>query len=358
MVLSNLIATLLSLALISLSGCSSSQNGFASKSSKNSNGAASSPLSSEYDHAERFEASFSISQSEQVLDLVWIVDNSGSMREETNHVIANMERFVKSINDMGSVRMAVMASNPALFTAVTSAQNNDAQAHGHLFVDQMVASTNALALLAAASCPVAQMQPQVPQGFICSKAYQYAPTDPVNLNVYANPVAGKLTDFYRPGSIKAFVVVTDDDAIGVNAEMFLRIIEESESIPFKKSDMVFFAFNGHKVNSGPNCNVARDGLSYDKLSASTGGQVFDICESDWTQNFSKLTDHVKYITNNEFDLSKHQGDIRIVEARIDGEVIGSDHFKVVDGKLIVDRSAIKVKEGDLDLIYDVVSKKP
>lgn len=350
-------ATITFLTFVTMLGCSNSQSGFASKSSKASSGAGSSQFSSEYDHAERFEASFRISQSTQVLDLVWIVDNSSSMREETNHVISNMGRFVKSIHDLGNVHMAVIASNSDLLNAVTAAQNDGEQSQGHLYVNQAVGSNNALSLLASASCPVAQMGPQVPQGFICAKDYQYAPTDPVSINVYTSPVAGKLTDFYRPGSIKAFVVVTDDNAAYVDDKMFLRIIEESESIPFKKKDIVFFAFKGQRANSGPNCNVARDGLSYDSLSASTGGQVFDICESDWSQNFAKLTENVKDIVNNEFDLSKHEGDIHIVEVRIDGDIIGSEHYKVVDGKFILDRSAIKVKEGYVELIYDVVSEE-
>ncbi|NJL24733.1 MAG: hypothetical protein HC902_05900 [Calothrix sp. SM1_5_4] len=98
------------------------------------------------------------------LDIVWIVDNSGSMSAEAAHVRSNLTQFVNQLSSLSDVKIAVVSRVGSTGTSVGIPQIPIPS----LQVNQTVESTDALRILQSAICPAT-----APAGSACSDLREF-----------------------------------------------------------------------------------------------------------------------------------------------------------------------------------------
>jgi len=193
------------------------------------------------------------------VDIIWVVDSSGSMRGEATLVQNNLNSFSATIAGSGvDYRVVVISSSE--FISVPPPLGTDMERFR--FVNQGVGSSAALSQL------VAQF-----------------------------PVYG---DFLRPDAVTHFVAVTDDES-GLSATEFQTQMMallghgfqlHSIASPPGSTNCVSVPLLGMICEdgcSGPGGNAADNGDIYWQVSMATGGQTFSICTADWSGLFATLS---------------------------------------------------------------------
>jgi hypothetical protein len=248
------------------------------------------------------------------VDVVWLIDNSSSMVEEIQNVRNNFEKFISTLGSQRDLRLALVSMKSVL--ALPTMTNSTVPMFQ---IDFPVSSTNALAIAAIASCPTPIRGPDYYLGKpepVCGLTLKEGIENGASMYL----VSEKLSSFYRKESKKVFIIVTDDLAHAITDANFRPLIETS---PVGKNYSVF-AFRG--VTSRPNCSVMNRGVQYENLASQTGGQVFDICDTDWSANFDKLTSGIANIAKQGYKLNQ-AGITQILSVAIDGTVIDGNLYQ-------------------------------
>ncbi len=195
------------------------------------------------------------------VDIIWVVDTSGSMSFESSTVETNLNAFAMQIDSWGIDYQVIMVaqrgggSDVCVPTPLAGANCGDGPRFRH--VPLRVGSTNALGKLIEA----------YPQ-------YQ---------------------DVLRDDSSKQFVVVSDDEANNNQNDVWFRAAItglSSPGFPARESSPMGFVF--HSIVAwgdvaGRGCSTgARIGQSYLNLTELTSGVKAKVCETDWTPIFAAL----------------------------------------------------------------------
>lgn len=188
------------------------------------------------------------------VDIVWVIDNSGSMSEEADLIQARLNDFADSINAAG-LDVHVVLITRAGFVEVPPPLGTDASRF--LRVDEDVQSSNSLEKL---------------------------------LSTY-----DRWEGFVRRSATLHFVIVTDDES-DLAAASFRTQMQELTLRTFRSHVIVsppgsrhmaggFFEMDGC---AGPHGEAADNGDIYWELASSTGGLQLSICDEDWTRLFTQL----------------------------------------------------------------------
>jgi len=208
-------------------------------------------------------------EAEQVtlpIDIIWVVDTSGSMSFEASTVESNLNAFAAQIDSWGIDYRVIMVaergtgSNEVCVPAPLGGPGcTDGARYRH--VPQWVGSHNALERLI-------ETYP----------AYQ---------------------DFLRPEATKQFVAVTDDEANGGTNDAWFRTQVAALTAPgFPPMDSAPNGYTFHSIVAwgdvpGRGCNTgANVGQSYLNLTELTGGVKAKVCETDWNPIFAALQEAV------------------------------------------------------------------
>lgn len=192
------------------------------------------------------------------VDIVWFVDNSGSMIEENRYVSMNLNTFASAMAASGldyRVIMVARRGTGTLQVCVPPPLGGPACGDSPRFrhVDQQVESTDGLQLVLS--------------------------TRP------------RWIDFVRLQSLKFFVAVTDDES-AMTADTFERLI---------RAEPAFERFTFHSIvgyNDRTDCpSLARVGATYLTLSDRTGGERARVCAMDWSMIFRSFADAIVRRTN-------------------------------------------------------------
>ena len=246
------------------------------------------------------EKKFAIDSNRGLVDILWLIDTSGSMRQETANVQQNFGRFLTNLAKLTSTRLSLVAAESAIKLSP------DAITAGHIQINKTVASTDALVIA----------------------------KDLLN--------GGKVS--MRDGARLVLVVVTDDNAASVTDTNFLETL--GAQISSKKPAV--FAFRGDV--SKPNCSVARKGVAYENLARNTGGRVFDICDLDWSPNFDALVSSVESIANSAFKID----DLNFASVSrviLDGVMLEPRDYAVINGEVQLIPSLISASSKELVVKY-------
>lgn len=237
------------------------------------------------------------------LDLVWVIDNSGSMTQEIAHVRSNLDRFTNSISTQSNLKMALIsAPSGSLGLALRTDDPNR-----FFQINQSVSSTNALRLTASAFCENANGA--------CSM-------------FSSSGLNGKLTSFLRPNSKKVFVVVTDDES-EIDPELFSAAFRQT----FPSQEMALFGFIGLGASESP-CQ-ARTGARYKKLALDTKGETFNICDQDWTPTFSRLAANVLSLVAPVVPLKHPANQVEIIHVILDGQPLDQSQYQVSSSGILI-----------------------
>lgn len=186
------------------------------------------------------------------VDIVWIVDGSGSMVDETVAVQQNISAFAQQISGAGVDHHVVMIAGADLAAGTPLAMDPE----HYLWVPGVVGSSDALDIL---------------------------------LNLYPAYSA-----FLRPEAPLHIVVVTDDNARMPHA-VFQMGMENLAGKPFIFHSIASEDAPGPCIGScglPVLCSAAEPGREYYALSEITQGEAISICVADWSQVFGPLQDAV------------------------------------------------------------------
>lgn len=179
------------------------------------------------------------------VDIVWVVDDSGSMRDEQDRIRENIARFATQVKEAGiDVRVVIVTENDL---AEATALAGDAS---YRFVRADVGSNDSLEVLLA----------------------EY-PSYSTHL---------------RPAALTHFVAVTDDesDLAGVD---FRAQMETLLSHGFTFHAIASESVNGRACRCPDlSCGAAAPGDEYYTLAAATSGEQVSICTLDWGAVFDRL----------------------------------------------------------------------
>ncbi len=188
------------------------------------------------------------------VDLVWVVDSSGSMDNEAKRVQDNLNNFSVAMAKVGIDYRVVMITSSS-FVKVPPPLGTSPN---YMLVERGVGSNE----------PLQAVLDEFP----------------------------KYKSFLRPLAITHLIAVTDDES-KLSAEAFYKAWAGNLGHGFKAhaiaSEQVPISFTNPKgaCNSGgfPPEGAAAPGIQYYKLADATGGLKFSICTTDWTKLFATLT---------------------------------------------------------------------
>lgn len=289
---------------------------------------------------------FTAASKEKVVDMVWVIDNSASMTSGADIIRKNFEKFAHLVENQVDLRVALI-SKKDVFALKTHVSLPESMKNGQQ-VDFMVHSYNPLLVAAAATCPEAAGDS------FCKKVLS---------NARYEKVYSSLSHFFRPQSQKVFVFVTDDDSAANsnttvqfdadNLNGYVGIIkglvvneDYITAQTFKDRMVRAFGKNGsYKVfgfvaAADSKCR-ARESSVYSSLISSSGGLAFNVCDKDWSKNFSQLSEKVVDYASTEYSLQSENVK-KVLSVKLNGKVLvpGTD-YTVADGKIALNPTLVK-----------------
>lgn len=287
--------------------------------------------------------SFSEQTATKPVDMVWVFDNSYSMKEEANHVRTNFQKFMYGLKQHTDIHVAMISSTTAneYNTQVNLPPPVDAN---NLEINYFVDSFNPLLVAAASTCKPNE------ENSLCQILAN---------NTRYRRVMGSLNQFFRDLSSKVFVFVTDDNSASTSRATSTQfdafpepfrvvevgtLIENSHFISsttfIQRMDSYFGQSSPYRVfgfiaKDNENC-AARESREYKNVIAQKNGNYFNVCDTDWSPHFDQLAEQITTYAKTEYvldsvDAAKLK---RIVSVSLNNQalVLGEDY--TVNGKQI------------------------
>lgn len=241
--------------------------------------------------------------SARSVDVVFVVDTSGSMGEEIDFLEKNMTEFFNSIK------------TAAIDVKITAIGAVDEDGNNFDFPSTLSSSSFAT----------------------------------VTHHVDSHDAISVLTEYYdgkysfplalRKDSVLEAVIISDDNGEGKGNEA-------SDFRPPKDRDVSVNAIVGLKKGKQSEvCEIANKGDQHIKLAGDTGGEVLDICSENWSDLLKtlskKIISRTGYKLKNPVDLSKD------ISVKVGGTKIKSDEFSIDEDENMLNISPdVLIKEGD------------
>jgi hypothetical protein len=201
----------------------------------------------------------------QPADIIWVLDNSGSMATEAAAVQSNMNIFAQQIIASGiDVRVVVLSAEQLIIFGIP------------VGIGICIAPP-----LGSGQCPADSLPPK----------YLHVPAA-VGSHDALNLLIDRYRDYasmLRPNASKTFVVVTDDEATqppNNSAAAFTAAVKALDPVMFAK-----WKLSGVYCST-PCLNCAGTGLVYEQLRQQTGGVSGDMCTTDFAPVFKALAESV------------------------------------------------------------------
>ena len=222
------------------------------------------------------------------VDLVWVIDNSGSMADEAEIVRTNLRAFLTFIESKADVQFLLFSRQGDTGTLVSLPSSKDSK---YSQINRNIGSYNGLTILS-----------------------EYLTN-------------GALDSFFREDALKYFVMVSDDNS-SLSSDSFMSVLKAK----FLDENMKFSGFVGMGEAESP-CQAA-SGTEYQKLKDLTSGHLFNICNPDWSESFSELADHVIFSANNKLNLG-FQDVIGIDQVYVNNIEISLEHVELQKDQIII-----------------------
>lgn len=206
------------------------------------------PLAAHREACEITQPVMEMTATRAPVDIIWFIDTSGSMVEETRNLNANLNRFASTMAASGVDYRVIMVGRRGtgnLQVCVPTPLGGAACGDGPRFrhIDQSVNSNDGLQQL---------------------------------VNTYP-----RWRDFLRADSLKFFVAVTDDESRPMTADTFDRTVRAWPGF----TSYVFNSIVGYESRS--DCpTLASRGGQYLTLTMRTRGDQARVCATDWSAIFT------------------------------------------------------------------------
>lgn len=209
------------------------------------------------------------------VDILWVVDNSCSMADEQQRLVANLGRFTEFADDQeADYQMGV---------TVTDGFSTDAGLLERCFPHPAVIADDYPSRRDAFECTfiVGTDGSGIEAGLAAAqRAIERAQSETPNRN----------TGLLRDDADLAVVVMSDEDDQSQNAAALTAFFESVKG-PGRASRTKVHAIAGPTTGpcgDGTGFFTAAPGFRYKRVAEDTGGLFFDICQSDWTPIFDQL----------------------------------------------------------------------
>ncbi len=234
------------------------------------------------------------------VDIVWVVDNSGSMGDEVAKIRTNLNNSFLSIIEASNLSWNLMmvtergTGGEAICVDSPPAGPLCADAPPRFYhVNCQVQSTDALVNLAYAYDAI--LPPFTPFGStLCG--FPAMPGFPLA------PPEKTWNNFSRLNATKVFIIVTDDesDAQAADFDNWLLNTAQPAGVFGSVADRRYIlhgilgmdANNPNATCSSSTNSAVEPGLVYQSLATLTGGMVASICEDDWSPVFQDIADSI------------------------------------------------------------------
>jgi len=283
------------------------------------------------------------------VDIMIVVDTSGSMNDETTLVANNLQAFFNQLSTFANTRIAlVMDERSAVIN------NVPADTEKQILVPVPIGSINGPQLLVDLLDPAkpARVERYVTQGL-------------------------KLRSFLRKNTQPVILYVTDDngyerncvDPLGVatnkcrfpyndiNDERFARLSQEALTNLLGKTPIVN-AIIGHRnvpVSGIENCvGTAATGNYYMEAAKISKGGVWSICLQDWSEMFAQISKAIQLTVTNGFEIPIDLVEIEGVVIEFDGEIskLTKNQYELKNNYLYLATDLIKNISPGSKLILD------
>lgn len=254
--------------------------------------------------------SFMISATKTMkpLDMVWVIDNSGSMNEEAANVRKNLTAFIGALDKSSDMKFLLVSKQGTTGTSVSLPTGLDASRF--MQANKVIDSTN-------------------------------GPSQLINqLNFY---ISGGMP-FFRADSKKIIVFVTDDNSAMTAANFASGL----STVGVASGQAAVFSFIGLGSSVSP-CQAAT-GSVYQTLANQSGAKVYNICQADWTQNFADLKTDVLTKLGRSFTM-KDTMVAKIVKVEVDGVVIDASKYSFASGVLMLADSVPMTETSSVKVSY-------
>ena len=257
-------------------------------------------------------------------DILWVLDNSGSMSNEIDLVSKNMNAFFKKIKSNSDARVGVISSIGDSGIALTL---SDEIREDLVLYNTGVSSTNALN-------KTLEFLGVAPPG---NKTLKFLGVAPPGRGLHFG--VGKF--FFRKESSKVLVIVTDDDSRLSSDDFLARLKTVIDIREFK-----LFGFTGTPESK---CSISKKGQQYINLADMTSGKIFDICEEDWSQNFDLLADSIIDTIKSKYDVSRVIKETISIE--IGGKAVSKDKYRFVNKTITFAENLISDSDLEIKIKY-------
>lgn len=288
----------------SLGGSSGSVVDPADTNSGDDNSLPGGPAVSEKESVEQFKVTFNSEAAP--LDMLWVIDNSGSMSQEAALVRKNFDAFLAALNKSTNFRLLLISQQSTSGTGVSIPSSFDSNTHKQ--INYTVGSTNGTQIL------VDKLK-TFPAGFL------------------------------RQDSKKIVVFVTDDNS-SISSSTFLNSLMSQQA--WSAKDISVSSFIGIDAKVSP-C-MAKTGAVYKDLAMQTGGQIYNICSEDWSAHFNDLMNTSVSKAVRRFSLSV-EAVKSVVEVKVDGMSLNKSAYSL-SGKVLTLADGVNLAENSMvSIVY-------
>ena len=269
--------------------------------------------------------------SSRKVDIIWIIDNSGSMTAEAAHVRANYLEFTNGLIGQADIKSVLISDEGTDGNKVR--MPDELRGDSHMQVDRYVHSRDAMCIAQATLFTQQEHLDKTSSGG-CAERFGHA-----------TPTLG-LMEFLRPTSQKVFIFVTDDNEGFTTSNSFLNDFRSTFN-----QDPLVYGFIGLGAQSP--CQ-ARTGNVYKDAVQATGGAFYNICDTDWSQHFAQLTNHVSQSVKSTFSLSFPDIENDDITVTVDGRVLDASEYTLDSGLLRIDETVLLNATGQVVVTYVTV----
>lgn len=282
---------------------------------------------------------FALSSASQPIDMILMIDNSGSMTNKIAQVNQNFLGFANSITSRADISLSLVSKSGTGALNVNLPDSLKGSVHRQ--IDVSVGSRNELPMLAAGFCPdETGTAPPAGTTRICGTDFNGVSSyleSPVNIVA----MRSKLASVLRPGAKLIIVIVSDDNSTTVTDANFLTLVKSK--VP--DFDPAIFSF----IVDGTQCTNGITGASYIKLAAATGGATYKICEPDWKNSFAELSEASIKIATKKFKLTSDAANIASV--KVDGTVLEAAQYKITGDEIEIADGVFTAASKELIIEY-------
>jgi hypothetical protein len=287
------------------------------------------------------EETFSLAAgSGEKLDLIWIVDNSGSMDDSMNQIRANFLNFIQKLNSIADAKVMSVSKTSGSYDGVPFPILNEPKLTQ---IDVKVESYDPMLIGAAVSCPATLSN----NTKICDQREDqsklvYSSSNTWLNNSDARLVLGAASSWFRTDARRVYVFVTDDNSILFKATAFQAAMTKAGG--FKS--YVVYSFRGIQGQS-PCADKA--GSEYEALERATGGAAFNICTPDWSPVFDRLLQTLTISSPASWTLKKSPSAAKVY---LNGELLKDSQYKIDGKQLTLTLKMDRTKENKIQVKYE------